>query len=70
MHNAKIYESVINNDIEHNITKPTYAALVKSQLVKESLYKSVSESSLEPTLESLSSVNNNNENGQQSPQLG
>jgi hypothetical protein len=66
-HNAKIYESV--NDIEHNITKPTYAALVKSQLVKESLSKSVSESSLEPTLESLPSVNNNNENGQQSPQL-
>jgi hypothetical protein len=43
---------------------------VKSQLVKESLSKSVSESSLEPTLESLPSVNNNNENGQQSPQLG
>jgi hypothetical protein len=33
------------------------------------LSKSVSESSLEPTLESLPSVNNNNENGQQSPQL-
>jgi hypothetical protein len=66
-HNAKIYESVI--DIEHNITKPTYAALVKSQLVKESLSKSISELSLEPTLESLPSVNNNNANGQQSPQL-
>ena len=66
-HNAKIYESV--NDIEHNITKPTYAALVKSQLVKESLSKSVSESSLKPTLESLPSVNNTNANGQQSPQL-
>ena len=43
--------------------------LVKSQLVKESLSKSVSESPLEPTLESLPSVNNNNANGQQSPQL-
>jgi hypothetical protein len=42
---------------------------VKSQLVKESLSKSFSESSLEPTLESLPSVNNNNEKGQQSPQL-
>ncbi|CAB4011495.1 Hypothetical predicted protein [Paramuricea clavata] len=55
-HKAKIYELV--NDIEHNNTKPTYAALVKSQLVKESLSKSVLESSLEPTLESLASVNN------------
>jgi hypothetical protein len=69
--NAKIYELV--NDIEHNNSKPTYAALVKAQLVKDSLSKSVLESSLEPTLESLPSVynnnNNNNENGQQSPQL-
>lgn len=66
-HNAIIYESV--NDKEYNITKTTYAALVKSQLVKESLAKYVSESSLEPTLEFLPSVNNDNEDHQQSLQL-
>ena len=64
---TKIEESVI--DTEHKNTKTAYAALAKSQPVKECLSKIIPESSLGLTHEISPFVINNNEKHQQLPQL-